>query len=140
MDRKKFNRYGGSKIPVRPGLERSDSVFLKSPPLELDAAQREAVKEAIRQDCIIRGYELFALNVRTNHVHLVVGAGKAPEYMMNRFKSYATRKLRAEGLVGKTDKIWSRHGSTKYLWTDQHIVSAIDYVLYGQGDKLPSFD
>jgi REP element-mobilizing transposase RayT len=139
MDRGKFNRYGDPKIPVRPGLERSDSVLLKSPSLELNAAQREATKEAIRHDCLVRGYRLYALNVRTNHVHTVVSANKKPEQIMNGFKAYVTRGLRDKGLVSKRDKVWSRHGSTKYLWNDEQVERAIDYVLYGQGDELPSF-
>jgi REP element-mobilizing transposase RayT len=140
MDREKFHRYGDPKIPVRPGLERSDSMLLKSPSLKLNAAQREATKEAIRNDCVVRGYRLYALNVRTNHVHTVVSADKKPEQIMNSFKAYATRGLRNKGLLGKGNKVWSRHGSTKYLWNDGQVEKAIDYVLYGQGDELPNFE
>jgi hypothetical protein len=53
---------------------------------------------------------------------------------MNGFKSYATRKLRKESLFNQTDKIWSRHGSTTYLWTEESIDAAVDYVMYSQGD------
>ena len=60
--------------------------------------------------------------------------------MMHSFKAYATRKLRGDGLVNAGDKVWARHGSTKYLWTDEHIEKAVEYVLYGQGDELPEFD
>lgn len=139
MDREKFNRYGGPKIPVRPGLEKSDSASLKSPRIELKAAQREATKQAIRNDCLIRGYRLYALNVRTNHVHTVVSGRRKPEQIMNSFKAYATRTLRDKGMLNHNSKVWARHGSTKYLWNEEQLERAIDYVLYGQGDELPSF-
>jgi len=54
---------------------------------------------------------------------------------MNSFKSFATRKLRAAGLLGSDIKPWARHGSTPYLWTEEDLERAIDYVLNGQGDE-----
>lgn len=59
---------------------------------------------------------------------------------MNSFKAYATRRLRDEGMLGKDRKVWARHGSTKYLWSDEQLEKAINYVLYEQGDDLPNFD
>ena len=86
------------------------------------------------------GYLLIALNVRTNHVHLVVSNSATPERMMDSFKAYSTKALRAVNLVRGEAKPWSRHGSTRYLWTEDHIATAVDYVLNGQGDELPQFD
>jgi hypothetical protein len=34
------------------------------------------------------------------------------------------------------EKLWSKHGSTRYLWTDEQVDNAIAYVLYGQGDDF----
>jgi len=76
-----------------------------------------------------------AVNARTNHVHSVVGAGHKPEAVMNSFKSYATRKLREAKLISDEVKPWARHGSTPYLWTDDELQRAIDYVINGQGDE-----
>jgi hypothetical protein len=30
-------------------------------------------------------------------------------------------------------------GSTRYLWKEQQVEKAIDYVLYGQGEEPPDF-
>ena len=87
-----------------------------------------------------RLYILFAINVRTNHVHLVVSSSAKVELMVNAFKAYATRRLRSEGLVDLDAKVWSRHESTRYLWTEKHISDAIEYVVHGQGLDLPMFD
>ena len=114
--------------------------LLKSEPFLLGATERQIVDAAIREVCLVREYALFALNVRTEHAHIVVGNSGKPERMMDSFKAYSTRALRSACLVGPGVKPWSRHGSTRYLWTDEHIAKAVDYVVNGQGGELPEFD
>jgi REP element-mobilizing transposase RayT len=140
MNRRSFNSFGYPSIPANSSLDRSDESQLKAPKFILGANERRIVKYAIREVCRIRGYGLPAINVRTNHAHSVVGAASRPEHIMNSFKSYATRRLREHGLVAVAQKVWSRHGSTRYLWTEDHMATAIQYVLFGQGDELPHFD
>lgn len=98
------------------------------------------METAIREFCRVRGYVLIAISVRTNHVHVVVSNSGAPERIMDSFKAYATKGLRAAGLVGVDQKLWSRHGSTKYLWTEEQVGEAAEYVVNGQGGELPTFD
>ncbi len=105
----------------------------------LQASQRAAVVEAVRGVCDYRGFHLTAVNVRTNHVHVVVAAGCRPETVLNDFKSYATRRLREQGLLPAHVRPWARHGSTRYLWKERHVELAVDYVLNGQGDEPPNF-
>lgn len=140
MDRQEHNVYGAPRIPPNKQLELAEADSLKYPPSILDAAQRAAVEAAIRDVCEYRRFRLDAVNVRTNHIHAVVAAGCRPEGVMNAFKSYATRRLRDLGLISPGSKPWARHGSTRYLWKPHHVVEAIDYVLYGQGDDPPNFD
>jgi REP element-mobilizing transposase RayT len=83
--------------------------------------------------CKFKGVVLYAVNVRSNHVHVVVSAGIKPEKLMTAFKAYATRAMREAGVVSHSEKIWSRHGSTKYLWTDEQVETAIAYVKFEQG-------
>jgi REP element-mobilizing transposase RayT len=114
--------------------------LLKHKPVTLDGFQRPVVEKAVREVCQHRGYKLLAINVRTNHVHTVVSAQLEPERILQAFQAYATRKLREAGLLSRDVKPWARHGSTPYLWKEKHVERAIDYVLNGQGDDLPSFD
>lgn len=100
----------------------------------LDKKSRRIFDSSIREVCTNRGYSLYAINVRTNHVHAVISARTEPEKVINTIKSYATRKLRAVGSPGDYEKVWARGGSRKYLWKDREIERAMDYVLYGQGD------
>src|SRR2546423_2033379 len=139
MDRRGHNVYETPRIPPNQRLESSDAMRLKYSPTVLDAAQRAAVEKALREVCKYRGFGLRAVNVRTNHVHVVVAAGCGPEGVMNAFKSYAMRKLRELELLPRNAKPWARHGSTLYLWKPHHVEMAIEYVLNGQGDKLPRF-
>ncbi|MBV9240823.1 MAG: transposase [Acidobacteria bacterium] len=106
----------------------------------MGAAEREIVRKAIREVCDVRGYHLYAMNVRTNHAHVVVNNAAKVERMMDSFKAYSTRSLRAASLISSDSKPWSRRGSTRYLWTEEHIDAAIEYVVNGQGGELPKFD
>ncbi len=140
VNRRSHNKIGTPKLRVNVHLVNSDRRSLKNSPFMLDAQCRVAVESAIREVCVVRGFGLVAINVRTNHAHTVVASSSPPEPIMNAFKSYATRRLRERGLVGASDRVWSRHGSTRYLWTEEHVASAVEYVINGQGAELPRFD
>ncbi len=102
----------------------------------LDAAQRRVVEAAVRQVCRYRDWTLHGANVRTNHVHVVVAAPDPPEHVMNAFKSRATRALRDRGLFAMDQRPWSRHGSTRYLWTTDQLRAACEYASDEQGVDL----
>ena len=140
MDRRSFNTFDAPRRQANPSLRESDRGFLKSHPMRFDAACRKHVEDAIREVCEFRRVGLAAINVRTNHAHSVVMSSKPPEPLMTSFKAYATRRLREHGLVGPTQQVWARHGSTRYLWTEEHVASAVEYVVNGQGSDLPQFD
>ena len=125
--------------PTRSGGRRLQSVAesaLSDRPFALEREQREIVDRAVRDVCTHRGWTLHALNVRTNHVHFVVSAELAPEQVMTTMKAWATRRLREAGLVDVDTKLWSRHGSTRYLWTMQDVETACRYVTEEQGANL----
>ena len=132
IDRRKYNRYGTPDMPANQKILADEEAELKTPPVFLSGSQRKVVDSAIREVCKHRGYALHAVNVRTNHVHSVVSAGCKPEQVMNSFKAYATRKLRETNLLSRNIKPWARHGSTPYLWTEEQVQRAIDYVINGQ--------
>ncbi len=139
MDRK-HNVYGALKIPPNPRLLNSDKKQLKHLPSSLDARHRPVVEKAVREVCDYRHYVLRAVNARTNHVHSVVTTLTKPEPVLNAFKAYATRALRQKGVNSPGVKLWARHGSTIYLWKEQDVAKAIEYVLLGQGDELFRLD
>ena len=86
------------------------------------------MRSAILETCAFRGWDLLAVNVRTNHVHAVVAGGQPPERILAALKSWATRALIGKGLVISGRRIWARHGSTRYLFKGGDVERAIEYV------------
>ena len=105
-------------------------------PLVLNGRQREIVADTVREVAQHRDWTVHALNVRTNHVHIVVTAGTKPEKVMGGFKSWCTRRMVEAGLIARGGKVWTRHGSTRYLWSEQSVEQACRYVIEGQGEPL----
>ncbi|MFG0305603.1 MAG: transposase [Phycisphaerales bacterium JB040] len=114
------------------GLSLSDRSKLKHPPIRFRNGQRSAVQTALEEHCAFRSWNVHALNVRTNHVHLVVSASIPPERVMTECKGRATRVLRERGLIGASAKVWTRHGSTRYLNSTESVDGSVRYVRDGQ--------
>lgn len=132
------NKYKGPRVEPNPVMHGQHAARLKSAPITLDARKRPIVEVAIREVCLRRGWKLLAINVRTNHVHVVVFIGKsAPERALRDFKSYATRALRDSGVWLFRHSPWVDGGSKRYLWRGASVAAACDYVINGQGDDLP---
>jgi len=122
------------------GLIAHRTQAMRSTPYELDAPRRKAVLGAIVEVCRYREWFLLAVHVRPTHIHVVVAAPDIkPEPVMTAFKAYASRALNAAGLDSPTTKRWSRHGSTRYLWTQADIRSTMQYVLEEQGEPMDVF-
>ena len=131
------NRFGEPTLETRPGLVSYERALLKSEPVILNPAMRGAAEEAIRERCRFMDWKLWAINVRTNHVHVVVSGGAPPERMMNSFKARATSLMRARVLVGPDSRMWARHGSTRRLIRENDLEDVVLYVSEGQGADLP---
>src|SRR5437660_843950 len=119
------NQYKSPRLPPEKRWLETNAQRLKRPIVILDAAQRQCVEAAAGETCEIRNWHLHALNVRTNHVHLVVAAGeKKPDTVLNAFKANATRRMRKSGVWKSTMSPWADKGSKGYLWNEQSIARA----------------
>jgi REP element-mobilizing transposase RayT len=135
------NQYKSRLLPPNKQWIKINTQRLKGDIVILDAAQRSCVEDAIRETCRYRSWGLQAMNVRTNHVHVVVSIGiKKPEAALGAFKANATRRMRETGCWRSDSSPWADKGSNRYLWNERSVERAINYVLYGQGDELPDFD
>ena len=134
---KGHNQYGSAFVSPNSGLHKKVQAFLKNPPVILEKIIREVVLEAVLRVCGFRGWVAHAIHVRSNHIHIVVSGDAEPESMMRDFKAYATRTIKKnsnnQALIRK---YWSRHGSTKYLWTKENLVSSVEYVKNKQAKKM----
>ena len=134
---KEHNRYGSAFVSPNSGLHKKEQICLKNPPVILDKIVREVVLEAVLRVCGFRGWVAHAIHVRSNHIHIVVSGDAEPERMMRDFKAYATRAIKKNSnKQAVIRKYWSRHGSTKYLWTKENLVSSVEYVESKQGKTM----
>ncbi|MFH0980204.1 MAG: transposase [Planctomycetota bacterium] len=128
---------GTPLLDPAPARQRCEVERLQYAPVVLDTPRRHVVHQAIVDVAQHPGWTLHALNVRTNHVHVVVSADQTPERVMNAFKSWATRRMVEAGVLPAGQKAWARHGSTGYLWKPDQVEAACAYVVEGQGADLP---
>ena len=134
------NRYGAPLIPPNQNWLQHNKRSLKYQPVKLGKKERALVTISIKETCEIRGWLLHATNVRSNHAHSVVSAACEPSIILNALKANATRTLREGGSWQRAGSPWADSGSKRYLWTEDHIKKAIDYVELDQGDVFPSLD
>jgi REP element-mobilizing transposase RayT len=128
--------FGTSFGPADAEHVAHSAAEMPHPPITLDMSWRSAVQAAVIEVCAYRRWKLLALHVRTTHVHAVVAAAAAPEKVLNDFKAYATRRLRREKLAAAEQRVWSVHGSTRYIWKDEQLTEVVDYVVNRQGAAL----
>jgi REP element-mobilizing transposase RayT len=127
------NTFDSPGLPERTEWREKDRSLLRNTPIFFDAGSRHCIEEAVRSVCDHRKWSLWAINARTNHVHVVVSAAQRPELIMLAFKSWSSRRLFERGLFPKGTRIWTRHGSTRYLWDEPSVDAACAYVEHGQG-------
>jgi REP element-mobilizing transposase RayT len=130
----------GSRL-LEPDAERvmAERREMLQDPYVLDEAARQLVLGAIQRHCAYRGWNLLAAHVRSNHVHVIVEAETRPERIMNEFKSYASRELNQSTSERPDRKRWARHGSTRWLWKDEDVWHALQYVVDEQGEPMALF-
>lgn len=124
------NTPGTPRVAPSERLQDYSRSVMREAPFVLSGEHRSLVGEAIRAQCKHREWTLHALNVRTNHVHVVCSATPPPERVMGEFKAWASRRLHESG-VG-TSYIWTRHGSTRWIDTVAAFQRAVHYVLHEQ--------
>jgi hypothetical protein len=65
---------------------------------------------------------------------VVVQADAAPEKVMTQLKLYASRALNRS--ARSSARRWAHHGSTRYLWDNEQVDAAVDYVIHRQGRPM----
>ena len=123
------------RLPPNPGLESYARRKMRQAKYLLSSREsRVLVRDAIVNVCEFRGWVLYALHVRTSHVHGIVDAATSPSRILNDWKAYATRSL---GDPGRNH--WTHGGSTRRILTPEGLTRAMHYVLYSQGEQLQTY-
>ena len=121
----------GIQVPD-PIRKRAAKARMTDTECTLDSEQRGLVKATIIDHCVIRRWELYAVNCRKNHVHVVVSADRKPEDVRDQFKAWCTRKLKAlqkSRNEQPREKWWTEKGSQRYIGDKENLEAAIHYVL-----------
>ena len=134
------NLPGSRLLEANPTRAAEERGLMEQLPYQLDQVRREIALSALLERCTQNHWSLLAAHVRTTHVHIVVESDARPERIMNDLKSYASRTLNQAGLDGSDRKRWARHGSTRWLWEQDSVSTAIRYVVDGQGDAMAVFE
>jgi REP element-mobilizing transposase RayT len=121
------HRTHGEKADLpQPALAEHAHGTLDEPPLVLSDRMRFPVDQAIRTTSDQLAWDIHALQVRTNHVHVVVtAAGIAPTKVMGILKVASTRALRP---VSGRQRYWTASGSMRHLRSSESLSKAIEYV------------
>jgi REP element-mobilizing transposase RayT len=101
--------------------------------------RRRLVERTIADHCIHRRWTLYAVNCRSNHVHVVVSAPDQPVNLpREQFKSWCTRKLideaKASGLATRRNW-WTQRGWDSLIYDENGLAEAVDYVLNRQSPR-----
>jgi hypothetical protein len=105
------NRFGSARLAPNEPWRKHNQSLLAQPSVKLRSRQRCLIEEAIRETCKLRKWEFWTMNIRTNHVHTVVGARCKPEKVLIALKANATRKLREAGLWPSSRTPWAEKGA-----------------------------
>ncbi|MGP0065272.1 MAG: hypothetical protein ACLQGP_16930 [Isosphaeraceae bacterium] len=111
----------------------------------LDHEQRQLVETTVADHCRIRGWTLYAVNCRSNHVHVVVAANRDPDEIREQFKAWCTRRLKSleRERRGPTsvnparnesirENWWTERGSGVYINDEEGLEAVIHYVCEAQ--------
>jgi len=124
------NRFSTPRLAADPMRFQRELAALKHPPFVLLPLARTLVESVMREHCRIRAWQLLALAVRSNHVHVLIGVPSVePEIIVKQLKEWGTRRLRSHRIAGPQQRVWADHASTEYLYEKGSVDSAMDYVL-----------
>ena len=134
------NRYGTPKLGPERARVKYERRLMTRPPVRLNANRRAAAEKGVKEACEKRGWKLWTVNARTNHVHSVVTANCNSKKVRSTLKAYATKTMRETRCWQNEKSPWSHRGGRTHLWTEKELSDAIHYVQCEQGEPLPDYD
>ena len=127
----------------QPVLEDWCKERMKEKAVLLDERHRESVEDVIRKHSQIRGWELHAVSVRSNHVHIVVTVvpktgnndyrvADSIKRVRDELKANATRVVRRCENPVTNAKVWTKGGDIQFIDTDDDLEQVVIYVWEAQ--------
>ena len=128
------NDFGTAFVSPNAGMQHAAAARMTHPAYTLDASARCIVLAALQALAREKIWTLHAAHIRSNHIHLVMTAPREPGRLMSDLKARASRDLSRSG--DSSAKRWTRHGSTRHLFTEESRDRAVRYTLHEQGVPL----
>lgn len=129
-DRRGWVQYHhGWQLPS-PALELECNSRMTEDACRLTLPQRHLCEQQVFETCGFRRWQVHAVNCRSNHMHLAIGAAEAkPEKIRGDIKAWCTRRLRA---TSDRKNWWAERGSIRYIWNEASLGTVIEYILEAQ--------
>ena len=135
-------------VEYRHGWQLPDPITLLEARLKmkedaclLSPSERRIVESQVAETCAYRDWVLYAVNCRSNHMHLVIGAADTnPRKIRVDVKAWCTRRLK-ERSNPKRENWWAERGSQRYVFDEESLSTVMQYVTEAQDrkhfDRLP---
>ena len=121
-------RNAGEQLP-QPLLEQWHRNRLNHDVILLNEDLRKVVESEIEDHCERRDWKLWAVNARTNHVHVVVTAsGVKPEKVRDQLKANSTRGIRQIDSRFTERPVWTTKGDVQFVKTEDDLERVVLYV------------
>ena len=125
-------RHAGEQ-PPQPLLEKWHRDRLKHDVILLNLDHRRVIESEVEHHCERRGWKLWVVNPRTNHVHVVVtAAGYPTDKVRDQLKANCTRGIREIDRRFIDRPVWTTKGDVQYLKKDDDLEKAIEYASEAQ--------
>jgi REP element-mobilizing transposase RayT len=125
-----------------PDPKREDQArdLMAEAAVRLGPEQRQIVTQTIQDHCRLRSWQLRAVNVRSNHVHVVLTCPCSGEQARDQLKQWASRRLSDHaglktGVARKAGRRrwWTEGGDARPIDDESYFANAVEYVINLQG-------
>lgn len=108
---------------------------MKESACRLDTKARAIVMDQVAETCRYRNWALHAVDCRSNHMHIVVGAADTnPKKIRVDIKAWCTRRLK-QHVDPQRKNWWAERGSIRYIWNEEQLARVHEYVTEAQERK-----
>ncbi|MEZ6094024.1 MAG: transposase [Pirellulaceae bacterium] len=142
-DSRGWKKWKSGERQPQPALESWCKDRMKGNAIVLCPSQREAVESVIREHAEHRNWELHAISVRSNHVHVAVTVkpkivskelrvADGIKRVRDQFKANATRALRQCEQPITDEKIWTKGGDIQIVDSEEDLSQIVLYISEAQ--------
>ncbi len=132
----RHNIFLAPRIIPNPNFEEKMKSNCHENSFLMNAEQREKALDAIINTCRYNHWHLYAAQIRTNHVHIVMQTDRSPDRATTSIKAYATQYLRKIVPQSSREKYWARGQSIKHLFNSMQVFRTMKYVIEEQGEEM----